>query len=131
MSSAYPPVPTPSAYFSQQGSPSAIIWGTDGLWSSYIVVSASESLRVEEIDIEQGTGFEAVVILLNKGVDVEFEVIDDNDQTPPAIGSIVTFSTPYGSIPMLAVQGKSNQARKREGMKTLSFKSYSAISGLH
>jgi len=131
MSSAYPPVPTPSAYYTQVGSPSTIVWGTDGLYSSYIVVSASESLRVEEIDIEQGTGFEAVVILLNKGLDVEFEVIDDSAVTPPTIGSIVTFSTPYGSIPMLAVQGKSNQARKREGMKTLSFKSYNAITGLH
>ena len=53
----------------------SIVWGTEGIYSGYIVVSANESQRIEEIDIEQGAGFEAIVILLNKGLDVEIEVI--------------------------------------------------------
>lgn len=129
-----PSVPTAaslvSANFIAQGA-TTIVWGTQGLYSTWIVVSASDSERVEEIDIENGTGFEALVILLNKGVDVNFEVIDDTAITPPTIGSITTLSTPFGSIPMLAVGGAASGARKREGMRTFAFKSYNAILGLH
>lgn len=121
---------TYSPNFSAHGL-TTIVWGTDGIYTGYIVVSANESNRIEEITIENGTGFEAVVILLNKGVDVEINVIDDSSVTPPSILDIVTLSTPYGSIPMLMVGNKSDQARKREGMKTFTFKSYSAIAGLH
>jgi hypothetical protein len=110
---------------------STIVWGTEGLYTGYIVVSANESQRIEEINIEQGAGFEAIVILLNKGLDVEMEVIDDTSVSAPSAGSIVTFSTPYGSTPMLLVANKANQARKREGMRTFTFKSFNAITGLH
>lgn len=108
-----------------------LVWGTDGAYSGYIVTSANESQRIEEIDIENGTGFEAIVILLNKGLDVDIEVIDDTAVTPPAFGAIVTLSTPFGSIPMLRIESKASQARKREGMRTFTFKSFNAISGLH
>ena len=110
---------------------STIVWGTEGLYAGYIVVSASESQRIEEINIEQGAGFEAIVILLNKGLDVEMEVIDDTNVSAPSSGAIVIFSTPYGSTPMLLVANKANQARKREGMRTFTFKSFNAIAGLH
>ena len=127
---AYPPVPNPSVDFSIDGL-TTIVWGTDGIYPSYIVTSISESQRIEEIDIENGTGFEAVVILLNKGLDVDIEVIDDTSVTPPVVGAIVTLSTPFGSAPMLLVGERTNQARKREGMRTFTFKTYNAISGLH
>jgi len=110
---------------------STIVWGTEELYAGYIVVSASESQRIEEINIEQGAGFEAIVILLNKGLDVEMEVIDDTNVSAPSSGAIVIFSTPYGSTPMLLVANKANQARKREGMRTFTFKSFNAIAGLH
>lgn len=110
----------------------SIVWGTEGIYSGYIVVSANESQRIEEIDIEQGAGFEAIVILLNKGLDVEIEVIDDTAVTPPTIANApFTLVTPYGTVPMLLVANKANQARKREGMRTFTFKSFNAISGLH
>lgn len=110
----------------------SIVWGTEGIYSGYIVVSANESQRIEEIDIEQGAGFEAIVILLNKGLDVELEVIDDTAVTPPTIASApFTLVTPYGTVPMLLVANKANQARKREGQRTFTFKSFSAIAGLH
>ncbi len=110
----------------------SIVWGTEGIYSGYIVVSANESQRIEEIDIEQGAGFEAIVILLNKGVDVEIEVIDDTATTPPTIAdNPITLVTPYGTIPMLLVGNKASQARKREGMRNFTFKSFNAISGLH
>ena len=109
---------------------STIVWGTDGInpgVTGYIVVSASESHRVEEITIENGTGFEAVVILLNKGLDVEINVIHDESVIPLGIGDVATLSTPYGSVPMIMLGEKSDQARKREGMKTFTFKSYNSI----
>lgn len=110
-----------------------IVWGTEGIFgNSYIVVSANESQRIEEIDIEQGAGFEAVVILLNKGLDVEISVIDNTSLTPPTIADApFTLVTPYGTVPMLLVGNKADQARKREGMRTFTFKSFNAISGLH
>lgn len=108
-----------------------VVWGTDGIYSGYIVVSANESSRIEEIDIEQGTGFEAIVVLLNKGLDVEIEVIDDTAVTPPNVTTIVTLVTPFGTIPMAMVGSKANQARKREGNRSFVFKSFAAISGLH
>lgn len=133
MASTFPPVPTPSQFFFQQGDqPTTLVWGTDGMLDSYIVVSATFSQRVEEIDIENGTGFEATVILLEKGLDASFEVIDDTSITPPLIGAIATISGPYGgSLPMLVVQSAASEARKREGMRTLSMKTYNAINGLN
>ena len=109
-----------------------IVWGTEGVFGSYIVTSANTSSRIEEIDIEQGAGFEAIVILFNKGLDVELEVIDETDITPPSIyNNPFTLVTPFGTTPMLMVASKANQARKREGMRTFTFKSFTAIVGLH
>jgi len=120
-----------SGAFAGEG-PTTIVWGTCGLYSGYIVVSASETTRVEEIDIEQCAGFEAIVILLNKGYDVELTVIDDTNVVPPAIGAAVNLLNAYGaSVPMLIVGMKSDQSRKREGMRTITAKSFNAISGLH
>lgn len=110
---------------------SFIVWGTDGEYPNYIVTTASQETRVSEIDIEQGTGFTAILILLNDGLDVDITVIDDTSVTPPIIGQTVTLSTPFGSIPMALVKEKTDQARKREGMRTFNFKSFSAIAGLH
>ena len=106
-----------------------IVWGTEGIVNAYIVVSANESQRIEEIDIEQGAGFEAIVILLNKGQDVEIEVVDDTSVLAPTVANNPYFLvTPYANpIQMLLVANKASQARKREGMRTFTFKSFTAI----
>jgi hypothetical protein len=109
-----------------------IVWGTEGIFGSYIVVSANESQRIEEIDIENGAGFEAIVILLNKGLDVDITVIDDTSIAPPVIANNpFVLVTPYGTVPMLLVGNKADQARKREGQRVFTFKSFNSISGLH
>ena len=109
-----------------------IVWGTEGIFNPYIVTSASESQRIEEIDIQQGAGFTAILILLMDGLDVEIEVIDDTSITPPTIANNpIVIVSPFGTIPMALVANKANQARKREGMRTFTFKSFTAISGLH
>lgn len=111
---------------------SFIVWGTEGIMGSYIVLSASESQRIEEINIMQGAGFTAIVVLLMDGVDVNIEVIDDTSITPPTIANNpISIVSPFGTIPMLLVKNEANQAPKREGHRSFTFKSFSAISGLH
>lgn len=111
---------------------SYIVWGTEGIFGSYIVTSASESQRIEEIDIMQGAGFTAIVVLLMDGHDVNITVIDDTSITPPVIqNNPFLIVTPYGTIPMLLVKNEADQAPKREGHRSFTFKSFSAITGLH
>src|ERR1035437_9939204 len=81
---------------------SYIVWGTEGVMGNYIVLSASSSQRIEEINISQGAGFTAIVVLLMDGIDVSVEVIDDTSITPPTIAlNPFMIVSPYGSIPML------------------------------
>ena len=109
-----------------------IVWGTDSILGSYIVTTASESQRIEEINIAQGSGFTAILILLLDGITVDIEVVDDTSIIPiPGFGSTVTLATPWGAIPMVLVKNDANQARKREGMRTFTFKSFVGILGLH
>lgn len=111
---------------------STIVWGTEGIFGSYIVTTARESQRIEEIDIEQGAGFEAIVILLNKGLNVEISVIDDTAIAPPQIqNNPFVLVTPFGTVNMLLVGSEADQARKREGMRQFTFKSFNAIAGAH
>lgn len=111
----------------------SIVWGTEGIYSGYIVVSANSSQRIEVIEIEQGAGFEAIVIELNKGIDVEITVIDDTATTPPTIANNpINIVSPFGAtVPMLLVASKADESRKREGQRVFNFKSYNAIAGLH
>lgn len=110
-----------------------IVWGTEGIFgNSYIVISARESQRIQEIDITQGAGFTAIVILLMDGHDVEITVIDDTNLVPPVIANNpFVLVTPFGTIPMLLVSNEADQERKREGHRTFRFKSFTAIAGLH
>lgn len=129
---AWPPVPTPGAAFVQNGNqPSTLVWGTSGIYSTYIVKSARYSERVEEIDIENGTGFEATVILLLKGQNVEFTVVDDLSIVPPVAGDVVNFQTPYfpgiSGINVLVTETSVGNARKAEGERIITGKSYTAI----
>lgn len=136
MNTAQNDISTWSGLFEAYGI-TTIVWGTELPGSTtgflgYIVTSANESLRIEEIDIEQGAGFEAIVILLQKGADVELTVVDDTSIAPPTIANNpFSLVTPYGTINMLLVGSKADQARKREGMRTFTFKSFNAIAGLH
>jgi hypothetical protein len=118
--------------FIDEGSPTTIVWGTDGILSGYICISARESTRVEEIDIMQGAGFTAICILLYDGNNVEITVIDDTAIVPPAIGQVTSLLNAFGAvINMLCINNDADQERKREGHRVLSFKSFNAIAGLH
>ena len=130
MTTAQNDVTSWSPNFAAYGNP-LIVWGTEGILGSYIVTTASESQRIEEINIAQGAGFTAILILLMDGITVDIEVVDDTTITPPSFGAIATLVTPFGSIPMALTKNDANQARKREGMRSFTWKSFVAISGLH
>ena len=116
--------------FAAYGNP-LIVWGTESIMGSYIVVSASESQRISEIPIEQGAGFTAILILLMDGINVDIEAVDDTTLAPPVFGNTVTIVTPFGAIPMVMTKNDASQARKREGMRSFTFKSFVGITGLH
>lgn len=128
--------------FFQASGETTITWGTEGTvvggyvtgaTYSYIVTSVSVRARIEEINIEQGSGFEAAVILLNKGYDFEVEVVDDTSIAPPTIANNpITFSSPFqpNTLCLLVGYGATG-ARKREGMRTFSMKTFNAITGAH
>ena len=116
--------------FAQWGAP-LIVWGTEGLYGYYIVLSASETQRIETIPITQGAGFTAILVQLMDGLDLNIEVVDDTSITPPVFGAPVTFVTPYGTVTMALTKNEANQAPKREGHRSFTFSSYTAIAGLH
>lgn len=111
---------------------SYIVWGTEGIFGSYIVTNADESQRIDETNIMQGSGFTAILILLMDGLDVNITVIDDTSINPPTIaGNPYLLVTPYGTVPMALTANKADQERKREGHRSFTFKSFTAITGLH
>lgn len=129
---AWPPaVPAGlAASFLKEPTTATITWGTDGLYSSYIVKSARFTQRAEEIDIENGSGFEAVVFLILKGEQVEFTVIDDTSVsiTPPQVGDVVAFTTPFtASLNLWVTANEVTGARKEPGERVFTAKSFKAI----
>ena len=116
--------------FAQWGAP-LLVWGTEGIAGNYIVLSASESQRIETIPIMQGAGFTAILVQLMDGLDVNIEVVDDLNVTPFTFGTAVSFITPYGTVLMTMTKNEANQAPKREGHRSFTFQSFVAIQGLH
>lgn len=130
---AYPPV-LPTTGFKLEGINTYIVWGTDGFESNslsgYIVVSVRDSQRVELPIIENGSGLTAYQIILTDGEDYEVEVVENTNVTPPAAGSILTLVSAYftNSQTFLCVNSSTQFARKQEGRRTLTAKSYTLFS---
>ncbi len=129
--SAWPPSPT-ATYVQSQGL-TTIVWGTsgilgnDGQSGAYIVKSAKFSERNEEVDVENGSGLEAVAFLILKGHDVDISVVEDTGVTPPTSGGVVSLVTPYGSYAFWVVNTDVEAARKAEGTRVLKLKNFNAF----
>ena len=127
-----------SPNFQSYGDP-LLVWGTENIIqggnstiTGYIVTSCSVTQRIEEIDISQGAGFTAIVVVLIDGLDINIEVIDSNAITPPTILTNVILMTQFGAVNgSLMVKNEANQAVKREGHRSFTFKTFNAITGLH
>ena len=127
------PVQPVGAYYKRFGSGvSALSWGTQGAmgnstYAGYIVKSARYTERNEKIDIENGTGFEAFIIMLLKGENVEFTVVDNSSVTAPTGGTVVTLDTAYGASRALLVEETSvSLAQKQAGERSITAKYYNA-----
>lgn len=129
------PIQPTGAYYKRYGSGvSQLSWGTqgtmgasNGTYGGYIVKSARYTERVEKIDIENATGFEAFVIMLLKGENVEFTVVDNASVTPPNSGAVVALDTTYGTARNLLVEETTvSLAQKQAGERSIVAKSYNA-----
>ncbi len=126
---------SPNGYYQSNSDITTLVWGTTGLGTglgsggTYIVKSARFTDRMEKFDIENGTGFEAAVLQLRKGTNVEFTCVDDDNITPPTPGTVVTLTyTPYGAtVKFLVTERGFNYGRKQDGEVTVSAMSYEAI----
>lgn len=114
--------------------PISLAWGTEGLYTSVIVVSLRASQMIEEIKIDNGSGITATQVLLNDGRQIEVTVIDDRSISWPTAGAVVTLFDPFPngagatSLNLEVVDASYNAARKAPGERTLLTKRYLLIS---
>jgi len=90
-------VPTVSTGYASQGV-TTIVWGTDGLWSTYIVSRAAEKDIVENVKLTNGTGITLTRVQLKDGRQWDLTVRDDTAMTPPTTGSTITVVDAGGLI---------------------------------
>ena len=58
-----------------------IVWGTDGLWSTYIVSRISQKQLIENVKLTNGTGITVTRVQLTDGVQWDITVRDDTGMT--------------------------------------------------
>lgn len=108
-------------------------WGTDGIDSGVIVISLRAKLMTEVVDIPNGSGIIATIIMLNNGTEIEIDVVDDRSLTFPDWGTTITLINPRetgatGTSTLLQVMDNNyNAERKQEGRRTLLCRKYVLI----
>jgi len=90
-------IPTVSSGYAAQGT-TTIVWGTDGLWSTYIVSRATEKDIIENVKLTNGTGITLTRVQLKDGRQWDLTVRDDTAMTPPTTGSTITVVDAGGLI---------------------------------
>ena len=90
-------IPTVSSGYAAQGV-TTIVWGTDGLWSTYIVSRATEKDMVENVKLTNGTGITITRVQLKDGRQWDLTVRDDTGMSAPTTGSTLTVVDAGGLI---------------------------------
>ena len=135
---AWPPTSNIVNGLGYKGSlPVTLAFGTDGLvtlgGTGVIVTSIRPMQMIEEIKLENGTGLTATEILLNDGVQIEINCMDDRSLTWPSSGGVVTLLSPLPtgasatSLTVQVVDNSYNGVRKAAGERTLLGKKYTLI----
>ena len=88
---------TPSTGYTAQGT-TTIVFGTDTLWSTYIVTRIAQKDLIENIKLQNGTGITSTRVQLKDGVQWDVTVRDDTGMTPPRSGNTVTIKDAGGLI---------------------------------
>lgn len=92
-----------------------IKWGTDGMYSTYIVKSLTPTDEIETMYVENGTGLKSTRIMLAQGRTFDITVVDDSSLTPPKINTVITIVDQLGLANISArVIGKNGQAARKE-----------------
>jgi len=113
--------------------PATLAWGTDGLYSTAIILSQRSQQMIEEIKVENGNGVTATQVLINDGTQIEITVIDDRALTWPLSGTTITMLTPLPtggaatSETLEVVDNSYQAARKAPGERTLLCKRYTLV----
>jgi hypothetical protein len=117
------------------GSTTTLKWGTRGMTTKCIVISADQARDVEKVYIEQGDGLKATRIMLNHGSNWDFTIIDDTGITPPAIGEAVDVldmilsgaSANSYAYKGVVIDNNYRAARKQEGHRVLRVESLTLV----
>ena len=105
-----------------------IIWGTDWVSTGLIIVSATYKDRIIDLTVEQGAGFSAMFGMLNDGKDIDIEAIDASNVAQWSLSlNPFTIVAPTGSLNVILTGNSVNYARKREGIRTGNFKSFTGF----
>lgn len=121
---AWPPSPTSTFIVNgAKTGTTTLVWGTDALYSSAIVKSATQRTMAEEIKIENGTGLTAWHILLVDGQEYEFTLVYDtatvNSQDiqvgdTVSLRDMTTASTSPSNLNFIVTSSNLSSARKQE-----------------
>ena len=118
----------------------ACVWGTDpyasssvsgNSFSGMLIKSIRVAPRNEEIIIEQGSGFEAIQIILKDGMDFEINLVDDLSIDPPATNDVLTFLNPFTGTALataICIHTSYSVERKVEGTLTVIAKHFALLS---
>ena len=108
-----------------------IVWGTDWITTSagLIVVSATFKDRIIDFSVEQGAGFTAMFGMLMDGKDCDIEAVDTTFYPPWTLAmnpfQIVSPTNP--TLKVILTGNSVSYAKKREGLRTANFKSFTAF----
>jgi hypothetical protein len=114
--------PSTNSYFKIQTGGTQIRWGTDGLYGSYIVVSATPADEIETLYVENGTGLKAVRVMLFQGRRYNITVVDDHLISPPSFGTMITLLDPMNAgvgNSFIVIENSYNAARKEAGQRVI------------
>ena len=114
--------PSPNTYFAIESAAGLTLkWGTDGIYSAYVVVSCSPSDEIENLYVENGTGMKVVRIQLWQGRRINITVVDDTTISTPLPGSLIALVDPLAgsSYNFRLIDNSYNAARKEAGQRVM------------
>lgn len=108
-----------------------IVWGTDWITTGagLIVTSATFKDRIIDLTVEQSAGYTAMFGMLNDGQDVDLECVDSTQFLPWNLNMnpFQIVSPKQSALTVILTGNQTTYARKREGMRTANFKSFTAF----
>lgn len=113
---------------------STIYWGTDGFLqdaglTTALVKSVKDVEKNEIIYITNNAGFEAVIILLKQGRDIEITVVDDSTKNWPGSGGKAMWKSPddVAAVAIFITNKDISAAQKSAGERSFKARIFTAF----